>query len=919
MIHTGRATTLQSTFTRQAQFNAAPGSAVLYSDDVLRGYRVDVNDRGTWRSLCARTGTLSLNGATRTISIADEGYVKAVTATKKDMFPFELYVHEALFGWDNWSLVAPHPGKTTSDPADPDFQTGVPVKPIANTNVDPATGAALAFPFSVTTDMHATAGTLPRLRFGSTYQFRARAVDLAGNSLPTNGVPNSHATPAWRYLRFEPVLSPAIVPTARFTLGESPEHLVIRDGQTPPVARFLAPPKASQLEVEIHGKLDPLLASPSTFAGAFDLSAKEQGSFSDAAFFGTDPNAVIVTNDLNVAPVLVGAQTGARGTALSPPGAYVIYTGLLLPLPYLPDPLATGIAVFVDPNAPPTVRAYSGSSFDTLAPIRFELHATTAATPIVSSGAGGDAFTVGLPPATILEVDYASTMPADALAYMAAWQNGGSAALKAADATSGQSPYLMGHRTMRLVHAVKQPIAPASLTGLVLSKNPSDTFVTLVGATLNVHSRSTGDVEIGVEWTEIQDLVGAPPAVAVPRKTFAYRTSVGYGSDSVALPVVPSPAGTPNGDSCPANTGAPSARIDFGDTKHRSVQFRCTSSTRYGEYYDPADVADPSQTTLSGPLSEAIAVLNSGRAPKPDVAYVVPTLNWQGSDAPGSLQHDRLGGTVRIYLNRPWFATGDGELLAVIVANVADGAQDAADAVRPYISEWGFDPIYNDLFSTAGNVPFTTLTASRFSSGTAGAPVQLVELAPSQPSVVPIGHVVQYSAERDLWFVDIALDMGESYSPFVRFSVARYQPSSLPGLELSGTVRIDCIQLTARRTATIARSGTSLTVTMTGQIASNFFGLGSGIGHAVTATIDSRMPGGGELDWTPVPGTATTVPIVATDPVTAAVTWGATFANAPTTNGAAEYRLRIEESEVFASDDLPNAGHRPVHVDTFSI
>ena len=63
-------------------------------------------------------------------------------------------------------------------------------------------------------DYAAAPGTLPTLRFGHTYRFRARAVDLAGNSVPfTKSGPFTWATPEVTYRRFEPVPSPVLVPT----------------------------------------------------------------------------------------------------------------------------------------------------------------------------------------------------------------------------------------------------------------------------------------------------------------------------------------------------------------------------------------------------------------------------------------------------------------------------------------------------------------------------------------------------------------------------------------------------------------------------------------------------------------------------------------------------------------------------------
>ena len=50
-------------------------------------------------------------------------------------------------------------------------------------------------PFKVRATYNVIPGSLPRLRFGSRYRFRARAVDLAGNSL---GVDDPLADRRWR-------------------------------------------------------------------------------------------------------------------------------------------------------------------------------------------------------------------------------------------------------------------------------------------------------------------------------------------------------------------------------------------------------------------------------------------------------------------------------------------------------------------------------------------------------------------------------------------------------------------------------------------------------------------------------------------------------------------------------------------------
>ena len=126
-------------------------------------------------------------------------------------------------------------------------------------------------------------GTLPKLRFGQLYRFRARIGDLAGNSLrvddPTLGKPEQ-ASNAVGYWRFEPIDPPVVVHRTRVSEGESLERMVIRSNhdasakdylETQPFKdaialppsqdfgygavneRHLVPPKSSQQQCETHG------------------------------------------------------------------------------------------------------------------------------------------------------------------------------------------------------------------------------------------------------------------------------------------------------------------------------------------------------------------------------------------------------------------------------------------------------------------------------------------------------------------------------------------------------------------------------------------------------------------------------------------------------------------------------------------
>src|SRR5262249_55911013 len=159
--------------------------AGLFAEDLVRGYRVDVQqfppgfvfDRDAappWMSLHKRAGSLSIKGPDgqerASLSISDEGLVQpAVVQDPHDPTVTDavrpVRIHESLFHWQGWSLSAPPPGG------------GVDLGPEESVGTTASTSALTR----VVSRFDAEPRSLPRLRFGSTYQVRVRTVDLAGN------------------------------------------------------------------------------------------------------------------------------------------------------------------------------------------------------------------------------------------------------------------------------------------------------------------------------------------------------------------------------------------------------------------------------------------------------------------------------------------------------------------------------------------------------------------------------------------------------------------------------------------------------------------------------------------------------------------------------------------------------------------
>jgi hypothetical protein len=173
-------------------------------------------------------------------------------------------------------------------------------------------------------------------------------------------------------------------------------------------------------------------------------------------------------------------------------------------------------------------------------------------------------------------------------------------------------------------------------------------------------------------------------------------------------------------------------------------------------------------------------------------------------------------------------------MLGVVLSSTAGaGAQpqvlDDSAPLKPLVSQWGADPLRasagtsgllapenftNALTSTRDDIEFktTALSLDELSGG-------------SGVSVAP--HAVAYDAARRLWYCDIEIDPGQSYYPFVRLALARYQPNSVDGVHLSRVVLADFVQLAPERTVSItavAGAPALRIVTVTGPSYTHFKG-----------------------------------------------------------------------------------------------
>jgi len=1005
------------------------------AEDLIRGYRVDVWDGKApggevWRSLHERVTTHTVDGLGNGIEpIHDEGYIKSTAASsEREDHPTpsdDLYLHETVAAWDGWSLAAGRPGKRVVEPGEGPKGSSVDA-------YDPAVGKVLPIVSTVRVEPN----SLPRLRVGHPYRVRVRTVDIAGNSRPPSkkDVEPSHPALASKtqvYVRFEPVPSPTILRRAVDTEGESLEHLVIRSDLgvnaadyaiSAPVKnalaeikapyayaadsqRHVAPPKGSQLMAEQHGRFEGAFGANSTNMNtALRLALREEGTFLDATIIDPATGKKTIAQS-TIATFPAGATLPTtRGTGLgsAETGAYAYYPDPTVVVPYLPDPLAIGVsltafdhtgaekihlvALFPEPVADPADPA----NWAKLEPIRIRLSEGPIGLTFV-----GKILEVSLPQAEVLHGHLASVFPADRLDHFAIWQwtpQSKQAALKAVT-LEGRHWMLTPYRNITLTHAVQRPLEVPDMTKVVSSRILGSTFAEFHG-TIHNHAKSTGHLDVLAAWTEDVDLLTDDGPHwsglnnAIPHAGHAFGFDLAPGEDEAQ---VTKPGVKANPPTVPLAVADRLARHEFGDTKYRRVTYHSVATTRFREYLPRPIADDPTQIQRIEPVEVGNGpnaalehdIDSSARPAAPDVLYTLPTFRWDRHDSGPIRTHVRRGKAVRVWLRRPWFSSGDGELLGVVmqpalklpgdwfvdnavigvsatemlaagggpahrktlgakqskvshlidvsgpqvspvppwahiegleglgtwpgVANPPPSAVQLHTMLQQYTTHWGSDPVWRS------RLPELIPTPSDFPLAVAVKGDLTLEEVSSQARVVVAGHQVDYDTVRKLWSCDIEIEMGDSYFPFVRLALARFQPHSVDGAHLSRVVMTDFMQVAPDRTAQLVRGRGGYGITVRGYAGRNAVGdltphksivpevVRPRPNTTMRASVEQRPPGiPGDLGWERVGSEVTLTPQSTTD---FHVTWTGGIVP-PKPPAGHDQRIVITESETFERDRM---------------
>lgn len=831
VIQRDMASTLMARFARQRTIEDGIDSYVrgisstaptIIPDDYTSGYRIDVRtvdpETSPFRSLHQRTTAdgyefpaapaLSIvpppDEGWSTVSLSSDGTANLSTpfsplqygeVNKRERTDNTIWrAADQFVVWGGWSLSAVKPSRSTTGEG-------------AVEDRDDSRSVA-EIPADVEVNYRHVNGTLPALRYGTTYQLRARCVDFGGRGpeLADNG-PAGTTSPPVTFGRLSPVSPPTVVRRSSRPdpgVGDMPDTLVIKSelnqlpAMIPAADRFLFPPAVNQSLVERHGLPDGG-NDPAAFA---DLAARDAASLESQTI--ADPETA--------EPVAGAAIVAGQVTA-----------GPVQPaVTYLSDPVAAGVAFNGLPQQGTTDLKMLYGTWPTYTGVLLELRGGTSAPTANPSTQTVTAF---LPPGTTSSCTVSHAPDEKLVEHMKAYQlmDPGVLSTLEADILAGRNAAITPSRTIGLVHAVRVPIVPPSFPSALSAERTEigQTTVTVEG-NVNVHRPTTDHLALKAVWTDPVDRLDEPAPGTSTGKVFVADLTVDE-AGAVAMPTGP-------------------MSFNLGDTKRRDITVSSEAFCRYSRYFTeekvqllttgstlvlnskgisaaslevtkdlngevytlgtdytvdaragsirflaanaivrcrfiPLPVSRLSSESLVG-KSVSLAIPNSTPPAPPVVHSVVPAFQRTVTSTRSRIKVVHDGRVVRVALERPWYSSGAHEALAV-----ATGAG---------LTQWGRDPL--SIGGTATSMP--TRTAFPLSTETRGAVDGLFDVA---------SHGVTFDPVRGMWISDILVNATFGYRPWVQLHLARYQSLAVDGAHVSTTVAAEPIRLGERRTVTVER------------------------------------------------------------------------------------------------------------------
>lgn len=827
------------------------GSIELHAEDLLRGYRVDVLDLDgdkRWRSLMRREGSHTIRATGKAVPVDDEGILSLSVSQDESDANADVRVTEVMTQWTGWSLSVPRPhAEIGSD--------GTPVnhRTLADRDGAEANTAAHIARYPVEDALQAPRGSLTRLRYNHRYRFRLRTVDLAGDSaVPHTSSSTLHASGAVPYTRHDPVSPPQLLFREPPTEGESADVLVIRSdyntaaSSTVPSLRIVVPPKVAQQIVEHAGLLDTTNGLDPALYG--DIAARDRASLATVperlprVRRGADPR--------------VGQDT-------------MYFSRSDLTVPYFPDPEISG-AKFVDlpgGEVSPVPFYPTGEAFPNARTFELRVvegsHAPTLEPPTLDRRYYR--LTVALPKAATKRVGLSAsvneTTPTSHGLFGALREAGATPEEMETLGTSAIAGILWAlspQRTIRLIHAVRRPLKAPRFNTPAIYQTHDRSAAHIRDLTFGMDRASTGSVALDFTWNEQVD--GGPgkaiPSVAL--RSFSLSPNIGItdGEDQTAIAhnfdlgdtrhrVL---TGRPTARSrfveyfrermtiaLPAD-GSPVARISginqgsvvvqqsaggevYEEGIHYVVDYAAgtirRTKTSDGPDAKPDGIpASPIEVSyLAGDFHRTAAIArtlimkSTARPAPPKFAYAVPAFEWSASRSGDVRTSVRSGNRLRVYLERPWFSSGEGEKLGIVFWPRPlrySGARPAN--LEKLVSTRATDPLYG-----------AEAAASEFGPASfPGATIVpgILDEVSANSAVAIATYPVAYDAVKGLWYADVRFGQ-EVYSSLVRLALVRYQEQSISDAYKISRVRLtEYLVVPPSRTVEVNHADNSPTCTV---------------------------------------------------------------------------------------------------------
>ncbi|MBZ5733937.1 hypothetical protein K8Z61_05460 [Nocardioides sp. TRM66260-LWL] len=885
---------------------------LLYADDLAIGTHVQVSptDSGAWFGLGHRRVRYRAEGAARGLAFeaVDEAAVTIAARREQPGSP-DLLVSDVLARFDGWSVAVPRPGGQmiqTPQGSRPDARPERPAltwltmdASVPAVAADGADGRLPSLRYGRSYALRARAVDLT-----------GRGMGPWTGAPATAPAPYLRWDPVPAPLVLAPPSLTAGESARRMVVRSDPASGL---GPRTPSVRTLVPPRVAAEIGLLHGVFDAEDShAPDSLAWQriADLDARTPPTDAPppdlGAPAGTGGAAPVPTTG-SPGPT----DGGVKGAPDAQPHPLPVdwlpdpmATGVVVD----PDAAPATPARFLPPGASPSGRAEIGAWNAVGLRLRAAPATPTPAGPVTVDALGGDehqqVVSLALAPGEVRTVRLRAQPTPDLLSHHGVVSRlGGTAEQRAATVAAGGAPLLTPSVEVEIVHAVRAPLeAPAigsAKAARVLGRKDAP-----MTTRLRCHRTTTGRLTLRASWSQWRDDgpgTPAPRRVQVQRHVVLDRSLDPGASTGVTTQLDLAPTFVlPDARRITASLEAVATsrfvdewrepipalaaqRSDGGtylvlpdDVDVESVRLvrggATVAATDLEGAFDP-DTGRPTLRLL-GDLPAAVAagqvdaravrgevlrvsapyqlaLRSAVRPAPPQPRYAVPSFRVEPGTADGAgATAARRGTGLRLWLERPWWSSGDGEQLAVVteVSKTPLGTEDRTRLER-LVTTYGADPTLR-----AGDpVPRTGALVS-------GTEVDRLPISEELGASLKAGstftarmHDVAYDAERDAYWVDLAFaDLPAG--TFVRLAIARYQPlmAAAPGASLatavglSRIVTLDPVLLLPERRATVRRDGTTVTARVEGRV---HRGASEGARPFLRVSLQQKVGGGPDTGW----------------------------------------------------------------------